>query len=167
VLNPAGADPPAQALRSLQVALLSERERYERLGAERGIVRWALVEALRWEAPIVFVIRRAGRTVSLSGVEIPATSDVCAVVGAANRDERRYRDPDRFDLDRRADDHLSFSFGRHYCMGSHFSLLVGEVGIAALLDRFPDLRLDPAAPPPSIVGFAFRQPTRIAVRLRG
>lgn len=165
VLIPAAADPPAQMLGSLLVALLGERERFERLGAERALVPSAVTEALRWEAPIVYVIRQATRPTRLGGTAVEAGTDLCLVVGSANRDEALHDAPDRFDLDRRVEEHLSFGYGRHYCLGSHLAVLIGRVGLEALLDRLPRLRLDPAAPPPAIVGFAFRRPPSLPVRL--
>jgi cytochrome P450 len=92
------------------------------------------------------------------------TENVCVMIGSANRDEGHYAKPDHFDLDRRADDHLSFSFGRHFCLGSHLARLVARVALEGVLDRLPRLQLDPAAPPPEITGFAFRWPERLVVR---
>ena len=76
-----------------------------------------------------------------------------------------YADPDRFDLDRRADDHLSFGFGRHLCLGYHLARSRRGSPSTRLLDRLPDLRLDPDAPPPTITGLAFRSPKTLPVLL--
>ncbi len=165
VLIPAAADPPAQMLGSLLVALLGARERFERVGAERALVPWAVAEALRWEAPIVYVVRQATRPTVIADMPVAAGTDLCLVVGSANRDEALHHAPERFDLDRRMEEHLSFGYGRHYCLGSHLALLIGRVGLDALLDRLPRLRLDPDAPPPAVVGFAFRRPQTLAVRV--
>ena len=89
---------------------------------------------------------------------------VSAVIGSANRDETHYAEPDRFDLDRHADDHLSFGFGRHFCLGYHLAKMEARTALGALLDRLPELRLDPAAPAPRITGLAFRSPQTLAVR---
>ena len=85
------------------------------------------------------------------------------VVGSANRDERHYADPDRFDLHRKNDDHLAFGFGAHFCAGSHLALLEARTALNALLDRLPNLRLDPAEEC-HVVGLAFRSPDRLPVR---
>jgi cytochrome P450 len=106
LLLPAGAETTSRLMGSMLFALLVEGERFERVRADRTLVPWAIEETLRWETPVLFVARETTRRTTVSGVEIPASHAVAAVVGSANRDETHYDDPDRFDLDRRADDHL-------------------------------------------------------------
>ena len=84
-------------------------------------------------------------------------------IGSANRDERAFADPDRFDLHRRTDDHVAFGFGQHFCAGSHLARLEARIAVNALLDRLRNLRLD-AAQDAQIVGLAFRSPNRLPVR---
>jgi len=74
-------------------------------------------------------------------------------------------DPERWDLDRDALPHLGFGTGAHQCLGMHLARLELELGVGALLDRFPRLRLDPEADPVSISGYAFRGPAALPVRL--
>jgi cytochrome P450 len=69
------------------------------------------------------VSRQATRATEIGGVPVPADAFVSVVVASANRDERHYERPDEFDLDRRADDHLAFGFGRHHCLGYHLARL--------------------------------------------
>jgi len=146
-------------------ALLEEPEgRLERVRADRSLVPWVIEETLRWETPILFVARETTRPTEVGGVEIPVGNFVSAVIGSANRDEGHFPRPDRFDLDRRADDHLSFGFGRHFCLGYHLAKLETGIALGALLDRLPGLRLDPSAPPPHITGLAFRSPQSLRVR---
>lgn len=79
--------------------------------------------------------------------------------------KEHYDRPDVFDLDRRADDHLAFGFGRHHCIGYHLARLEARLALTALLDRFPGLRLDPAVPSPTITGLAFRSPKSLPALL--
>src|SRR5204863_6542311 len=116
--------------------------------------------------PVLFVARQATRPAEVAGVPIPEGKVVSAVIASANRDETHYADPDRFDLDRRADDHLSFGFGRHFCLGYHLAKMEARTALKAVADRFPDLRLDPEAPAPRITGLAFRSPQSLPVLLR-
>ncbi len=94
----------------------------------------------------------------LAGIEIPAGRDLNVFLGSANRDERRYAEPDRFDIHRTPVPHVSFGSGPHMCLGMHLARMETRVALDAVLERLPDLRLDPDAPHPRVVGTAFRSP---------
>ncbi len=165
LLLPAGAETTSRLMGSMLVALLIERAtRWERVRADRMLIPWAIEETLRWETPVLFVPRQTTRATEIAGVPIAADQMVSVVIASANRDERHYPDPDRYDLDRRADDHLSFGFGKHFCLGYHLAKLEAHTVLTALLDRLPGLRLDPDAEPPRITGLAFRSPPALRVR---
>ncbi|GFG75483.1 cytochrome P450 [Mycobacterium botniense] len=164
LILPAGVETTYRASGNLLVALLTEPALWDAVRADRGMVRGAIEEGLRWEPPITSVMRRTVRDCELGGVEIPAGTNVNVSVAAANRDPTRYRDPDRFDPARKNIAHLTFGGGPHLCLGMHLARMEAAVAINALLDRVPDLRLDPAAPPPRVVGVAFRSPTALPVR---
>ena len=164
LLLPAGAETTSRLLGSMLCALLVDRERLARVDADRALVPWAIEETLRWETPVVFVARQTTRPVEIAGVPIPSDVMVSTIIGSANRDETHFDDPDRFDLDRRAEDHLSFAFGRHFCLGYHLAKLEARVGLTAIIDRLRNLRFDPAEPVPPITGLAFRSPRSLPVR---
>src|SRR2546428_11452481 len=165
LLLPAGAETTSRLMGSMFFALLADRaERVDRVRADRALVPWAVEETLRWETPVLFVARQATRPTEVAGVHVPEGKVVSAVIASANRDETHYTDPDRFDLDRRADDHLSFGFGRHFCLGYHLAKMEARTALNAVLDRLPELRLDPDAEPPRITGLAFRSPQALRVR---
>jgi cytochrome P450 len=164
LLMPAGAETTFRLIGNMLVALLTDRGRYERVRADRTLVPWAIEETLRWETSVLMVSRQATRATEIGGFPIPEDAFISVVVASANRDERHYDRPDEFDLDRRADDHLAFGFGRHHCLGYHLARLEARVALDAILDRFPGLRLDPDAPPPTITGLAFRSPKTLRVR---
>jgi cytochrome P450 len=163
LILPAGVETTYRASGNLLVALLTEPALWDALRADRGMLRGAFEEALRWEPPITTVVRRAVRDCELGGVAIPAGTHVSVSVAAANRDPMRYPDPDRFDPTRRNIAHLTFGGGPHLCLGMHLARMEGTVAINALLDRLPDLRLDSNAPPPHVVGVAFRSPAALPV----
>src|SRR4029450_13038717 len=165
LLIPAGAEPTFRLIGNMLFALLTERDRWERVRADRSLVPWAMEETLRWETSVLMGSREGNREVGLRGSTIPADGVVSVVVASANRDEEHYEHPDVFDLDRRADDHLAFGFGRHHCLGYHLARLEARLALTALLDRLPTLRLDPAAPPPTITGLAFRSPKSLPALL--
>ena len=163
LILPAGVETTYRASGNLLVALLTEPPLLDALRADRDLLRGAFEEALRWEPPITTVVRRAVRDCELGGVAIPAGTNVSVSVSAANRDPTRYPDPDRFDPTRRNIAHLTFGGGPHLCLGMHLARMEGTVAVNALLDRLPDLRLDPSAPAPNVVGVAFRSPASLPV----
>ena len=161
----AGAETTYHLLGSTLFALLASPERLEAVRADRRLVRAALDEALRWESPVQIVTRETLAAVELSGVAIPAGAQVTLAIGSANRDETRFADADRFDLGRGPVEHLGFGYGKHYCAGSRLAELEARIGLEALLDRLPELRLEPDASC-AVVGLAFRGPNRLPVRFR-
>jgi cytochrome P450 len=165
LLIPAGAETTFRLIGNMLFALLTERDRWERVRADRTLVPWVIEETLRWETSVLMVSRQTNREVEFRGVTIPADQVISVVVASANRDEEHYERPDEFDLDRRADDHLAFGFGRHHCLGYHLARLEARLALNAMLDHFPNVRLDPAATPPTITGLAFRSPKSLPVLL--
>jgi cytochrome P450 len=161
LILPAGVETTYRASGNLLVALLTEPALWEAVRADRGLVRGAIEEALRWEPPITTVMRVAARDSELGGIAIPAGINVSVSVAAATK---RYPDPDRFDPGRTNIAHLTFGGGPHLCLGMHLARMEASVAINALLDRLPDLRLDPGAPPPNVVGVAFRSPAALPVQ---
>ncbi|MCP4908335.1 MAG: cytochrome P450, partial [bacterium] len=100
----------------------------------------------------------------IQGVEISGGSSVAVNLGSANRDEAAFEDPDRFDIYREMKNpHMSFAFGPHFCLGMHLARMETRVVLESLLDRFPDLRLDPEAEDVHITGMVFRSPLSLPV----
>ncbi|HET9876256.1 MAG TPA: cytochrome P450 [Mycobacterium sp.] len=164
LILPAGVETTYRASGNLLVALLSDPALLEAVRADRSMVRGAIEETLRWEPPITAVMRVTTRDTELGGIAIPAGTNVNVSVAAANRDPQRYPEPDRFDPTRRNIVHLTFGGGPHLCLGMHLARMETTVAINALLDRLPDLRLDPDAPAPHVVGVPFRSPLALPVR---
>ena len=116
----------------------------------------AVDEVLRHDPPVLLTGRTVVRDTELAGTTVPRGAVVTTLLAGANRDPEVFTDPDVFDVARaNAGDHVSFSSGRHYCLGAALARMEGEVGLRAVFDRFPDLALEPGAR---------RRPTRI---LRG
>ena len=131
--------------------------------ADRSLIPQAIEEAVRWEPPLLTITRVATRDSVLGGVPIPAGSTVMPLLGAANRDEDRYPDPDRFDIFRAQKPNASWGNGVHMCLGMHLARLEMRVAVERLLDRLPGLRLDPEGKDPHIRGQVFRSPTSLPV----
>jgi cytochrome P450 len=164
VILPAGAETSTRTTGSLLTFLLSNPDQLELLRRNRNLLGGAIEEALRLEAPVPIIYRLCMEDTLVGGVKIPAGSAVMVAVGSANRDERHFEDPDRFDITRPLrPQQMAFGYGPHVCVGIHLGRQEVDVAVSALLDRLPNLRFDPAEPVPEIVGVAFRGPTRLPV----
>jgi cytochrome P450 len=166
LLLPAGAETTYRSSSNLLFGLLSDPGQLEAVRNDRSLVPQAIEEALRWETPLLTVARSATEEVELGGVHIPAGSFVAVSLGAANRDPERYPDPDGFDVGREDKQHISFGDGAHKCLGMHLARMEMRVLLNAVLDRLPELRLDPDADDPHIHGLIFRSPPNLPVRFK-
>jgi cytochrome P450 len=165
LLLPAGADTTYRLIGTTLYALLTHRDQFDEAMADRAQLSGAIEEALRWESPVQYVSRETTDDLTLGDTALSAGEMLFVCVGSANRDETKFPDADRFDIHRRADDHVAFGFGPHFCAGSHLARMEASVALNALLDRLPGLRLDPAIEA-NIVGLAFRSPDRLPVLFR-
>jgi cytochrome P450 len=145
-------------------ALLKHPESCEevRVGPS-GLLMAAIEESLRWEPAVQSCTRHATREAEIGGVSIRRGETVQCMLGAANRDPARFPEPDRFDVHRgNASDHLAFGAGRHFCLGAPLARLEATIGLRALLDRLPELRLHPDRPS-APYGYEFRKPPTLDV----
>ncbi|MXY10186.1 MAG: cytochrome P450 [Acidimicrobiaceae bacterium] len=163
LLLPAGAETTYRAFGSCLLALLDRPEAMARVRADRSLVPAAVEETLRWETSVTMVARRAVADTEIGGCPVPAGSSVSIISGSASHDEARWDDPGQWDLDRVPQQHMAFGTGPHQCLGMHLARMELEAGINAVLDRLPNLRLDPDAERPVISGYAFRGPLTLPV----
>ncbi|OHV35359.1 MULTISPECIES: cytochrome P450 [Pseudofrankia] len=112
------------------------------LVANPALIPNAVEELLRYEAPAPAHARYVARDVEYHGQSVPAGSVVVFLVGSGNRDERRYPDPDRFDIHRDVGRHLTFGYGIHHCLGAALARLEGRVALEEVLRRFPTWEID-------------------------
>ena len=164
LLLPAGVETTYRATGNVLFGLLHHPEQLEALRADRALFAQAFEESLRWEPPVTMILRRTLTDTELGGVAIPEGTDVGLFLGAANRDPRRYDEPETFNMFRDAQQHVGFGFGVHMCLGMHLARMESRVAVNALLDRFDDLRFDASADDDAhIHGLAFRSPTSLPV----
>jgi cytochrome P450 family 142 subfamily A polypeptide 1 len=124
----------------------------------------AVEEFIRWVSPILNMRRTATADHELHGQQIREGDELLLLYGAANRDERAFADPDRFDVTREGNRHVAFGFGGHFCLGAHLARLELRVMFEELLRRMPDWELaDPAEPKILAATFA-RSYDRIRIR---
>jgi cytochrome P450 len=163
LMLPAGVETTYRSSGNLLYALLNHPDQLEAVRNDRTLIHTAIEEGLRWEPPITFVVRKAIRDTELGGLSIKAGTSISICVAQANRDPRRYSDPDKFDLFRQSRLHVTFGHGVHICLGMHLARMETRVAINRVLDRLPNLRLDPDAAAPIIQGVAFRSPNSLPV----
>jgi cytochrome P450 len=112
------------------------------LVADRSLIPNAIEELLRYEPPAPHVARYVSRDVEHYGETVPEGSVMMFLVGAANRDDRRFPDGDIFDFRREVGQHLTFGYGIHFCLGAALARLEGRVALDEVLQRFPEWEVD-------------------------
>ena len=123
----------------------------------------AMEEGIRWEPPLLLIMRSALRDVEVCGVPIVKDGAVIVSLGSANHDESRWERAEEFDIFRPKLPHMGFAYGTHMCLGMHLARMETTVALNTLMDRLPGLRLDPDAGEQYISGSLFRAPPRLEV----
>ena len=124
--------------------LLSEHPDQRRLlVADRALLPGAIEEILRIEPPALQAARYVTRDVEFHGQTVPEGSSLISLIGAANRDERRFGpDAETFDATRAPRQHLTFGVGAHYCLGNALARIEGRIALDEIMNRFPDWHVD-------------------------
>src|SRR5438552_2375219 len=163
LLLPAGAETTYRSSSNLLFGLLTNPDQLDALRADRALLPQAIEEGLRWEAPLIGILRTAVNDTEVAGTFVPAGSMVAVCMGAADRDPAKWDRPDQFDILRPMQQHTAFALGPHMCLGMHLARMETTVALNALLDRLPNLRLDPEADDVHITGQTFRAPRSLPV----
>jgi cytochrome P450 len=144
-------------------ALLDRPEVLAAVRDDRSLLKGAIEESLRWMPTDPMFSRWVTDDIDFHGVHVPKGSVMHLCVGAANRDPARWERPHEYDIHRPIKPSVAFGRGPHVCLGMHVARAEMSVGISALLDRLPNLRLDPDAERPRPVGFYERGVMEIPV----
>ncbi len=173
LLLAAGGETTDKAIAAIIANLLAHPDQLAAVQADRGLIPAAFAETLRYSPPVHMIMRHSAEEVEVSGGTIPPGATVTCLIGAANRDASRYRDPERFDIFRgdlsttsafsAAANHLAFALGRHFCVGALLAKAEVETGLNQLFDAMPDLRL-PDGFVPVEEGVFTRGPRSLPVR---
>jgi len=142
VLAGAGNETTGRLIGWLAKVLAEHPDQRRDLVEDRSLIPAAIDETLRFEPTGPHVARYVARDVEYHGTTVPQGSAILLLVGAANRDERRYERPDEFDIHRTDGQHLTFGYGLHYCLGANLARLEGRVALDELLSRFPEWDVD-------------------------
>jgi len=120
-------------------------DQQDKVWSDPSLVPSAIEEVLRFEGPVQALLRATTEATTLAGVELPANSIVLAAFGGANRDPRKFPDPDRFDVTRGASDHLSFGHGIHFCLGASLARNEARFALEALIAAGIEIHPSPDA----------------------
>ena len=145
------------------VLLLERPDVLDRVRKDRSLVGKAIDEAIRFEPVATFKVRQAAQDLELGGVRIPKGAMVQCIVSSANRDEEAFESSEEFDIDRKLKPSFGFGFGPHMCIGQFIAKTELQVALNAILDLFPNIRLDPDEPKPRITGAQLRGPHSVPV----
>jgi cytochrome P450 len=161
----AGNETTTNLIGNAVLTLLEHPAELARLRADRALLPSAVDEVLRYASPVQLDPRRATRALELQGRAIAPNQLVVCWLGAANRDEEIFPEPERFDVARGDSRHLAFGFGPHYCLGANLARLETQVALEALLDRTRAFERVDDAPLPLHPSIVFRGVTRLPLRL--
>ena len=150
VIATAGAETTTRLIGWAGKTLADNPDQRAQLAADPGLIPQAIEEILRWEPPALQIARYVTRDVEYYGQTVPEGSAMLMLVGAANRDHRRFLpDGDVFDIHREQRSHMTFGAGTHFCMGNALARLEGRIALEEILKRFPEWEVDWANTKPS------------------
>ena len=158
-----GMQEPGDAIGIGLWAMLSHPKQADQVKADPGLIKQAVEECLRWHSPVGTSTRQTTGPATVAGVELEPGALIAAVVSSANRDERRWTDPDRLDIHRREGAHLAFATGNHHCVGAWLARAETRTAFRVLFERLPRLRLVPERPV-ELSGWEFRRPLHLDVQ---
>ena len=121
--------------------LLKHPQETAELRENPDMIRTTVEELLRYESPVQFTARVLKEDIEICGQRIPRRWTILCMLGAANRDPKRFKEPNKLDLKRLNNQHLAFSAGPHACIGGQLARLEGQIAIQNLVQRFPNMKL--------------------------
>jgi len=160
----AGLDTTVVGIGNALYAFAANPEQWQALRQNRALTRPAFDEVLRWESPIQTFFRTTTRAVDLGGIAVPADAKILLFLASANRDPRKWNDPERFDITRRAAGHVAFGAGIHLCVGQMLARLETEMIFAALAARVA--RIDIVGEPRRKLSNSLRQFASLPIELK-
>lgn len=147
----AGSESTDLQMSNMWLRLLENPDQLQEVREDRSLIKTAFAESLRHTAAVLMIMRQASEDVEFHGVTVPAGSTVTLLLAAANRDPRKFSEPDTFNIfrddlqtDREftgAANHMTFSLGRHFCIGTYLAAMEAETATNQLLDAMDDIAL--------------------------
>lgn len=163
----AGHETTTNLIGNATLLLLRHPEQLARLRAEPDLIDSAIEEVMRFDGPTNALVRVVAQDHELHGKTLREGERVFVMVNSANRDPRIFDKPDSFDILRKQNRHLTFGQGIHLCLGAKLAREEGRIAVKALLNRFPDMCLNPDEAPEWLDAMVPRGTRRLPVRLKG
>ncbi|MBI3799638.1 MAG: cytochrome P450 [Deltaproteobacteria bacterium] len=135
-----GTETTTNLLGSTMVTLLEQPDDLGKIRRDPSLIPQLIEESLRYHSPVQALFRQTTQTVEIAGTTIPANATVMPLLASANRDARKFPEPERFDLTRNTDGHVALGHGVHFCLGAPLARLEAKVALEALLQHLPSLR---------------------------
>jgi cytochrome P450 len=142
LLGAAGNETTTRLIGWAGKVLAEHPDQRQELVDDPSLIPGAVEELLRYESPSPVQARYVTKDVEHHGGTVPAGSALLLITSAANRDDRKFPDPNRFDIHRKIEQHLAFGYGIHFCLGSHLARLEGRIALEEVLKRFPTWEVD-------------------------
>ena len=137
----AGHETTANQIGNAMLALLRNPDQLQKLRSKPALITSAVEELLRYDSSVQRLGRVATENVEICGNRIRSGEFIAAMLGSANRDPIHCVEPDKLNIEREQNNHISFGYGKHYCIGAPLARLELEIAITTILSRFPSLRL--------------------------
>jgi cytochrome P450 len=161
----AGSETTTNLIGNAALCLAEHPDQLARLRANPELLPSAIEEVLRYRSPLQTVFRQTRREVEINGQTIPADKLVLLMIGSANRDQRQFPDPGRFDVGRDPNPHVAFGHGIHFCIGAPLARLEGRIALEDLLARVDGFELAGDGTWEPRKSFQVHGPTRLPIRL--
>jgi cytochrome P450 len=163
ILLPGGADTTTNTSGNMVVSLLNNPEQFAMVRADHSLIDNVVEETMRYEVTSAANYRGTTRECEVAGVVIPQGSMVMCSIASANRDDRRFENPNSFDILRKPANHVGFGHGIHLCLGQFMARAEMSTALRLILEEMPNLRADPAYEPPYVCGVLHRHPGQLRV----
>ena len=162
----AGNETTTNLINNAILCFIEHPDELARLRERMVVLPSAIEEVLRFRSPLQWIGRVARHDVEIHGQVIPGGTFVLAMIGAANRDPRYFRDPRRFDITRDPNPHLAFGHGVHFCLGAPLARLEAKIALTELLTRVQNFELATDEPWPPRSGLHVHGPSRLPIRFQ-
>jgi len=159
-----GSETTTNLLGNTMVTLLRQPDDLAKVQRDQSLIPQLVEESLRYHSPVQTLFRQTTQAVEIAGTTIPANATIMPLLASANRDARKFPEPERFDLTRNTDGHVALGHGVHFCLGAPLARLEAKVALEALLHQLPSVRAT-AQPVTWIDSFFVRGPKTLPLAL--